>query len=117
MKKIISYSVFFILLINVVHAQEFNKKFAHENCISGFGSAYLFENDDILQKLIHELKYNKRFSLGTYLGMITSHLLIDEIEKWNIDFIIPIPLFHLKKAERGYNQAYYMRKRHCPVHN
>lgn len=90
--------------------KEFDKKFAHDKYIAGFTSAYIFENEGVLQKLIHELKYNKRFSIGTYLGIVTSHLLIDTIEEWNIDQIIPIPLFHLKKAERGYNQAYYISK-------
>lgn len=90
--------------------QEYNKKFESDNYISGFYSAFVFEKEGIIQKLIHELKYNKRFAIGTYLGKITSHLFHEKIENWSIDLIIPIPLFHLKKAERGYNQAYYISK-------
>ena len=29
---------------------------------------------------------------------------------WNFDLIVPIPLHHLKKAERGYNQSFYIAK-------
>ena len=29
---------------------------------------------------------------------------------WQIDLIIPIPIHHLKKAERGYNQSDYLAK-------
>ena len=30
--------------------------------------------------------------------------------KWDIDIIIPVPLHHLKKAERGYNQSEFIVK-------
>ncbi len=33
-----------------------------------------------------------------------------ELLVWNINLILPIPLHQLKKAERGYNQSFYISK-------
>jgi ComF family protein len=89
---------------------EFIRKFADENIISGFTSAFVFEKDKALQHLIHALKYNENFRIGIYLGKKVAQLCKDTIMQWNADYLIPIPLHHLKKAERGYNQSFYIAK-------
>jgi ComF family protein len=33
-----------------------------------------------------------------------------KIRSWNINYIIPVPLHTLRRAERGYNQSYYIAK-------
>jgi ComF family protein len=68
----------------------------------------VFENDKELQHIIHSLKYDKKFKVGIYLG----ELLADSLKQldWRIDLIIPVPIHHLKKAERGYNQSDFIAK-------
>lgn len=66
--------------------------------------------DKELQHLIHGLKYDGKFQIGLFLGKLTANELREEIEKWKIDFIVPVPLHHLKRAERGFNQSYFIAK-------
>lgn len=89
---------------------EFEKKFSSNGIISDFISLYVFEKDKELQHIIHSLKYNKRFLTGKFLGAVLSAHLLQRISEWEIDFIIPVPLHQLKKAERGYNQSLFIAK-------
>lgn len=87
---------------------EYHKKFAGDKLINDFQSNYIFTKEGPFQSLIHELKYNKKFRLGVFLGKIIAHAKHEKIIEWNTDYIIPIPLHQLKKAERGYNQSDYI---------
>jgi ComF family protein len=51
------------------------------------------------------LKYNGKFSIGFFLGKILADALKDKFNEWEFDYIVPVPLHHLKRAERGYNQS------------
>lgn len=96
---------------------EFLRKFAEKKFVSGFTSAYLFEKDGVLQSMIHSLKYDNNFRIGEYLGKLTAIELDGLLTTWNADLIIPVPLHSLKKAERGYNQSYYIAKGISAVSN
>jgi ComF family protein len=89
---------------------EYKRDFKHKGYISDLASAFVFEKDKNMQTLLHELKYNKRFLYGIFLGKQLAKLKRDKIAKWDIDFIIPVPLHMLKLAERGYNQSFYISK-------
>lgn len=89
---------------------EFKRKFSTTTFIDAYTSLYIFEEKGILQELIHALKYNQKFKIGIFLGKLVGEKKKDVLTKWNIDLIIPIPLFNLKKIERGYNQADYIGK-------
>lgn len=89
---------------------EYDKKFTAQKVISGFTSLYVFEKDKELQEILHHFKYNRRFRIGITLGIKTAIIRRQTISDWNIDLIIPVPLHHLKKAERGYNQSHYIAK-------
>lgn len=88
--------------------REFDKNFASSRVIKDFYSKFVFETDKTLQQIIHALKYKRQFKLGVYLGEI----LADEVKSrdWQIDVIVPVPIHHLRKAERGYNQSDYIAK-------
>ncbi len=90
--------------------REYERKFRAQNIISNFISLFVFEKDKELQQVIHELKYSGKFSLGSFLGKLTAHELGSRISEWNIDLILPVPLHHLKRAERGYNQSDFIAK-------
>jgi competence protein ComFC len=89
---------------------EFNRKFKKDKLVDDYNSLFLFEEKGPLQDLIHNLKYNQKFKIGIFLGEKLGKGKKDIITNWNVDFIIPIPLYHLKKVERGYNQAMYIAK-------
>lgn len=89
---------------------EFDRKFSTDNIIDGFLSPFVFKDGGNLQMLLHELKYQNRFRVGNILGVFIGELSADKIAPWNIDFIIPIPLHKLKKADRGYNQSDHIGK-------
>lgn len=91
-------------------AFEFNKKFYEDNIIENFFSLFLFEATGNIQTLIHELKYNNKFTLGIFLGKHLAEASKEILNTEAIDLIIPMPLHSLKKAERGYNQAYFIAK-------
>ncbi len=91
-------------------SSEYQRKFVSDNLIEDSASAFVFEKDGVLQTLIHELKYEKKFRIGIFLGKISSHYFVDKINLWNCDYIIPVPLHPKKLAERGYNQSYFIAK-------
>ena len=91
-------------------SKEYDRKFKEENIITDFVSLFLFEKDKALQSVIHDLKYNGNIKAGIYLGELAGKNFYKDILNWKPDFIIPVPLYHLKKAERGYNQSYYISK-------
>lgn len=89
---------------------EYKRKFGTEKLIKEFASAFVFEKDKPLQHLIHSLKYENNFKAGIHLGKKIGETLESHIKNWNADLMIAVPLHRLKKAERGYNQSYFIAK-------
>ena len=89
---------------------EFKRKFKDKKIILGFSSLYVFEKDKELQHIIHSLKYKGRFLIGTFLGEELGKKIKNEIQAWNVNMLLPVPLHQLKNAERGYNQSLYIAK-------
>jgi ComF family protein len=89
---------------------EFNRNFKSSNLITEFRSLYVFEKDKTLQHIIHNIKYNKKFLAGKYLGEKLAEHLQNNFSFWKIDLIVPVPLHHLRIADRGFNQSDYIAK-------
>jgi ComF family protein len=87
-------------------SHDFQQMFKSKGIIAGFTSLYIFEKDKEIQKIIHAIKYQKRFRTGELLGKLLGEKIRNE--NWNIDLIIPVPLHPLKRSERGYNQSFYI---------
>ncbi|GAB4291207.1 MAG: ComF family protein [Ignavibacteriaceae bacterium] len=87
---------------------EFSRKFSKDNYLNDFTSLFIFEKEKELQTIIHRLKYEQKFLLGKYLGQLIFEGRKDRLYEWQPDLIIPVPLHHLKKAERGFNQSLYL---------
>jgi ComF family protein len=90
--------------------REFDRKFEGKNIISDFYSPFVFEKDKELQQAIHSLKYQKKYRVGIFLGQLLGSEIKISKPDIKIDLVIPVPLHQLKKAERGYNQAFYIAK-------
>lgn len=89
---------------------ECERKFKPTGYISDFFSPFIFETDSTIQNIIHSIKYSKKFYAGKLLGEKIAIAIKSKLDYWKIDLIIPVPLHHLKKAERGYNQSDFIAK-------
>ena len=54
---------------------------------------------------IYKFKYNNKRSWGELFAVEMSQAYKDQVIKWGIEEIIPIPLHKSRKRKRGYNQA------------
>lgn len=64
-----------------------------------------FQKKGIVQKLLHELKYNDNRALGIKLGTWYGKELAIKGYTDKFDMIIPVPLHNTKLRSRGYNQS------------
>ena len=67
-------------------------------------SEFYFSKGNILQLLVHELKYKGNKEIGSLLGNLVGESLMKS-ERFPADVIIPLPLFARRELKRGYNQA------------
>jgi Predicted amidophosphoribosyltransferases len=103
-----SASLHFISEPNLIN--DFNRQYRLSGYLDGLLSLYYFEKDKAVHKIIHSIKYGSRFNTGIYFGELYGKKFREKIMAESIDYIVPIPLHHLKKAERGYNQSDYIVK-------
>ncbi|MEJ8842159.1 phosphoribosyltransferase family protein [Lacibacter sp. H375] len=68
-------------------------------------AGYYFSKNSVLQRLIHQLKYNGNIDVGHQLGQWLG-LQLQKSNRFNtVDAMIPLPLYPSKEKKRGYNQA------------
>lgn len=89
---------------------EYDKKFSDGHIISGFTSQFIFERGKELQQIVHSLKYERKFLLGVFLGRLLGETIMREFSQYALDIVVPVPLHHLKAAEREFNQSLYIAK-------
>lgn len=65
----------------------------------------IFPYSTLLQESLYKLKYEKRQEYGTFYGELGALLAKEQISRWKIDIIVPIPLHRKRLEKRGYNQA------------
>ncbi|MBS1744120.1 MAG: ComF family protein [Bacteroidetes bacterium] len=68
-------------------------------------SEFFFSKGQLVQHLIHELKYKANTAIGYYLGEMIGNNILLSGRFSNIDYLIPLPLYPDKEAKRGYNQS------------
>ena len=68
-------------------------------------SIFHFSKGQIIQQLIHQLKYKGNQEIGIYLGKLMGDQLLNSGRFTNIDAIIHLPMHPDKQRKRGYNQA------------
>lgn len=83
----------------------FTERFWGRIPIEAGAAMFPFVQGGKTQHLIHQLKYNKKFSIGVELGKWYGHQLKKSPFFQKIDIIIPVPLHPEKEYKRGYNQA------------
>ena len=65
----------------------------------------IFPYSTLLQESLYRLKYGKRQEYGTFYGELAAFYARKQIENWQIQRIVPIPLHRKRMEKRGYNQA------------
>ena len=68
-------------------------------------SEFYFAKNELIQHLIHQLKYKNNREIGIYLGEIMGNTLLKSGRFAETDHLIPLPLFAEKQFKRGYNQS------------
>lgn len=81
------------------------KLFWNKTPIDEATAAFFFTKKSMIQKMVHDFKYNNKPTLAYYLGRMLGELILQSNRFKNIDLIIPVPLHPIKKRQRGYNQA------------
>ncbi|GAA5033966.1 amidophosphoribosyltransferase [Marivirga lumbricoides] len=64
-----------------------------------------FKKGSVIQKLLHQLKYDGNEELGVFLGELYGKQLREYQYHEKIDIITTVPLHYLKYRKRGYNQS------------
>ncbi|MFT5920369.1 MAG: ComF family protein [Granulosicoccus sp.] len=64
-----------------------------------------FSKGDILQRMMHELKYNGRKDVGIGLGSLLGQKLVQHDIFNHIDGLVAVPLHPAKILRRGFNQS------------
>lgn len=80
------------------------KKFWGRLSLTSAMSEFYFSKDSIVQNMIHEFKYRGNKKAGHYFGNMIGRSLLSS-NRFNVDLIIPLPLFIRKEKMRGFNQA------------
>jgi ComF family protein len=65
---------------------------------------FYFTKESLMQQLMHQFKYKRNKELGIQLGRIMGEQ-IKQSGRFEVDALIPLPLFPAKEKRRGYNQA------------
>jgi competence protein ComFC len=67
-------------------------------------SLFFFEQQGLVQQLIHQLKYMNGEQLGSLFGSLLGQKLVGS-SFLSCDLIVPIPLHRRRQRQRGYNQV------------
>lgn len=67
-------------------------------------SFFYYQKSNIVQKLIHALKYKGQEEIGVFIGNWFGYELMKRKVFDKVDCIIPVPLHESKLKKRGYNQ-------------
>ncbi|HUR65005.1 MAG TPA: hypothetical protein VMZ03_01540 [Chitinophagaceae bacterium] len=65
---------------------------------------FYYNKESLMQHLMHQFKYKGNKDLGYQLGRIMGEQL-KRSGRFDVDAIVPLPLFPFKERKRGYNQA------------
>ena len=66
---------------------------------------FYFTKNELIQNLVHQLKYKDNKEIGIYLGEMLGSTLLQSGRFTDINYLVPLPLFADKEFKRGYNQA------------
>ena len=72
--------------------------------LAGATAQFYFTKESLMQHLMHQFKYKGNRDLGFQLGKMMGEQILKS-GRFEVDALIPLPLFPAKEKRRGYNQA------------
>ena len=81
------------------------EKFLARIPIKYAGALLKFRKTGVVQRLLHQLKYNNHPEIGIRLGKIFGNELKKFALEKEFDLIVPMPLHRARQRRRGYNQS------------
>ena len=72
--------------------------------IESASAQFYFTKESLVQRLMHQFKYKRDKEIGLQLGKMMGQQLLKS-GRFEVDALIPLPLFPSKERQRGYNQA------------
>ena len=72
--------------------------------LGGATAQFYFTKESLMQHLMHQFKYKGNKELGLQFGRMMGDQL-HRSNRFEVDALIPLPLFPAKEKRRGYNQA------------
>ncbi|MEQ1677776.1 MAG: ComF family protein [Chitinophagaceae bacterium] len=70
----------------------------------GATAQFYFTKESLMQHLMHQFKYKTNKDLGLQLGRMMGEQLLRS-GRFEVDALVPLPLFPARERKRGYNQA------------
>lgn len=67
-------------------------------------AGYYFSKESLMQRLVHQFKYEGNKQLGLQLGRMIGKYMVQS-GRFNADVLVPLPLYPQRERRRGYNQA------------
>jgi len=92
----------------IIDHQEQQAKLAGRLPFKAIYSLLKFKPKGMVQKLLHEIKYQNNKELAEMMGRRLANEYFDDLVQLNLDLIIPVPLHPSKLRKRGYNQSTYI---------
>lgn len=86
------------------HDNPVERKFWGRLPIEMASAAFYFTHESLIQRLIHLLKYKSNKEVGLQLGRLMGQYLKSS-NRFDVDALVPLPLFPSREKKRGYNQA------------
>jgi ComF family protein len=65
----------------------------------------IFEYKNELKQSLYKFKYKNKRCFGEFYGSIGICVYGGLLKQWNIELIVPVPMYNKKRKKRGYNQA------------
>lgn len=91
-----------------IHKQSFNvihQRLGHQCKVDQAAGWFYYRKGTAYAQMLVEAKYNNRPQLAVKLGKMCAEELAGDYFFNNIDLIVPMPMYWLKRMFRGYNQA------------
>lgn len=88
-----------------IKASDLQIEFLEGVQIKTFFALFYFKKSSLVQKLLHNLKYNNQEIIGTVLGEWLGAQLKGHSSYQYVDKVLPVPLHSKRLRQRGYNQV------------
>lgn len=82
-----------------------SKKFWGRISLESSTAFMLFNKEDTVKEIIHQIKYQGKKELAEWFAKQFAASIAQEVEKMKVDAFIPVPMHKKKLRSRGFNQA------------